>query len=236
MKSFGKNALLTPSRHMRYQDSGSKNGWRQYIGKCLFLEVLFPHPKCVCGTRKFHRRNSTALVSPQVIKQSWWLQNGTSHAKHTFWSPVKIHLFCLSRKCSFLGHHHLLHPHLMINTLLTGQSRHLDCSRTLGWSQIPQSFLLDFNSFGLASSGSPEFSPRGNTCPCLKHEKNNGPQLQMRTSIISGSGNSGLWSRLLTLPLLSGSFPWLGEFSAGGRRENEHADLQVTCMLCLVRR
>lgn len=30
---------------------------------------------------------------------------------------------------------------------------------------------------------------------------------------MSVSGNSGLWSRLLTLPLLSGSFPWL-EFSS----------------------
>lgn len=36
---------------------------------------------------------------------------------------------------------------------------------------------------------------------------------------MSVSGNSGLWSRLLTLPLLSGSFPWL-EFSAMERRES----------------
>ena len=41
----------------------------------------------------------------------------------------------------------------------------------------------------------------------------------MRTSIMSVSGNSGLWSKLLTLPLLSGGFPWL-EFSAMERRES----------------
>lgn len=35
----------------------------------------------------------------------------------------------------------------------------------------------------------------------------------MRTSIISPSGNSGLWSKLLTRPLWSGDFPWPGEFS-----------------------
>jgi len=36
---------------------------------------------------------------------------------------------------------------------------------------------------------------------------------------MSVSGNSGLWSKLLTLPLLSGSFPWL-EFSAMRRRDS----------------
>lgn len=36
---------------------------------------------------------------------------------------------------------------------------------------------------------------------------------------MSVSGNSGLWSKLLTLPLLSGGFPWLefSSFSPAGR-------------------
>lgn len=35
----------------------------------------------------------------------------------------------------------------------------------------------------------------------------------MRTSIISPSGNSGLWSKLLMRPLWSGDFEWPGELS-----------------------
>lgn len=37
---------------------------------------------------------------------------------------------------------------------------------------------------------------------------------------MSVSGNSGLWSKLLTLPLLSGGFPWL-EFSAMETRQSQ---------------
>lgn len=55
---------------------------------------------------------------------------------------------------------------------------------------------------------------------------------QMRTSIMSVSGNSGLWSKLLTLPLLSGGFPWL-EFSATRRRESwSPAQIQQQIVPC----
>lgn len=55
---------------------------------------------------------------------------------------------------------------------------------------------------------------------------------QMRTSIMSVSGNSGLWNKLLTLPLLSGSFPWL-EFSAMRRRESwSSAQIQQQIVPC----